>query len=485
MSKFLFNFVKILTNREKAYFKRYINIHSKSEDKNYLKLYEATEKMETYRKGALEGVFEGTSIEKHFSSEISYLKDKILSSLFNFNLNNSKKNKILKGILFIETLIDKGFRKEAMKKLKYTKKIAYQMEEFTWILKLIELEETILFKEGIIGFKDTLKRLREERHKITDIIQNLNEMHILRQEIRELQFSERFVTDNFKKYKHLYANPLIEKEQNCKSKKATEHWHYIQVVKNYLVRDYPSGVAASVKYLQFVEQNEHLFLTNKKLPLLSNYIYLSALSKDKAQAQIGIEKLSELLKEDKIDAVYYWYIVYTRQLEIAYHTDDNELMDNYLDKNIEFLEGNIEQLGSVQIQYLFSLITRSCIYLRKFEIGAVQVNRWLQQGTLAVELLQARLFALIIHYELNWMQLVQSEIILLKKLKKDFPRERELISSFYAFFDKCIKYPTKKAKHIATFQKQLYAIYEDKESNFDFGILNFYKWSLLLSETNE
>jgi len=83
MSKFLFNFVKTLTNREKAYFKRYINIHSKSENKNYLKLYEATEKMEIYRKGTLEKIFAGTSIEKHFSSEISYLKDKILSSLLN------------------------------------------------------------------------------------------------------------------------------------------------------------------------------------------------------------------------------------------------------------------------------------------------------------------------------------------------------------------------------------------------------------------
>ena len=44
MSDVIFDFVKSLTLREKAYFKRYAQLHNASEDKNYLKIYTYFEK---------------------------------------------------------------------------------------------------------------------------------------------------------------------------------------------------------------------------------------------------------------------------------------------------------------------------------------------------------------------------------------------------------------------------------------------------------
>ena len=53
----------------------------------------------------------------------------------------------------VESLATKGFQKEDLKKLKAIKKTALKQEEFTWILRLIELEEMLMFKEGILDIK--------------------------------------------------------------------------------------------------------------------------------------------------------------------------------------------------------------------------------------------------------------------------------------------------------------------------------------------
>ena len=78
--------------------------------------------MKSFQKDDLKNHFKGTPIAKYLSSEISYLKNKILASLINFHSNNSPRNKVQKGILSIEILITKEFRKEAMKKLIFLKK---------------------------------------------------------------------------------------------------------------------------------------------------------------------------------------------------------------------------------------------------------------------------------------------------------------------------------------------------------------------------
>ncbi len=47
MSQFVFQLVKQMTKREKAYFKRSANLHSQSTQKNYLRLFEVVDQMTT------------------------------------------------------------------------------------------------------------------------------------------------------------------------------------------------------------------------------------------------------------------------------------------------------------------------------------------------------------------------------------------------------------------------------------------------------
>lgn len=480
MSKFLYELINGLSISEKVYFKRNTKIHNDKNGKNYLKIYNAIDQLKRYEEGVLADLFKGTNIEKYLSSEVNYLKDKILLSLFNFNLNRSKRSQIQKGILIVEVLLDKGFRKEALKKLKFIKKSAMKQEEFTWILRLIELEETILFREGIIGYKDKLEHLRDQRNKVTKTIQNLNDYRILREGVREFQFSEHLDVSAVSAFKDLCNNSLVKKKSSCTSIKAEEHWYYIQVLINYLKRDFKAGLTISSNYVQFMYQNLHLFDLNKIMPVLSNYIYHAALTKDRMHFESGKKLLLKLSSNKEVPQSYLSYILYTRSLEFAYYRNDLQLMNEYLILTIDLLEHQIHELEESQIQYLFMVIVRSAVVLQEKKKGTYFINQWLQRGVLPYRKVQARLFSIMIHFELNYLELVQSEIIILKKLAKKNPRERLLINTFYSFLNSLLNSPHRRDALVLKFQKELQSISINIEGYFDLISFDYYKWSLTL-----
>lgn len=481
MSEVLYELIHGLSISEKIHFKRNAKVHDANEKKNYLKIYEAIEKMDHYDKEVFIAQFKGSTIEKYLSSEVDYLKNKILISLFNSSLVSSKRNKIQKGILEIEVLANKGFQKEAIKKVNFIKKGALLQEEFMFILRLIELEEIIFFKQGVIGYKDKLLRLREERNKVSSLIQNLNDYRLLREEIREFQFSSHLNMNKDQAFKDLCNNPLITEPERCMSFRSKEHWLYFQVLMNYLKRDFAVGLSISLEYVEFMNQHAHLFDVSKILPALSNYIYHAALNRDRQHFDQGIEMLGQLSRNKDVSKHYFKYILYTRSLEFAYYAGDHEMMEQKLAEAVTFIEEEHQYLEEAQIQYLYMVIVRSAIVLQNSKMGMLYSNLWIQRGVLAYRKVQSRLFSIIVHYELGHLDLVQSEVILLKKLEHENLREQLLIRAFCSFLNKLIKYPNRKKDLIKSFQSDLANISKSNRNYFDFISFDYYQWSLRLN----
>lgn len=481
MSLLLFNLVKSMTISEKVHFKRNARTHSGKDNKNYLKIYNFIEEAEFFDKDTLADHFKGTTIEKYLSSEVNYLKEKILINLFNFNMNKTKRNKIQRGIILVESLAEKGFQKEALKKLKAIKKIAIKQEEFTWILRLIELEEILIFKEGILGYKAILEQLHQLRSETNEIIQNLNNYHIIRQEIREFQFSNKLLIDDLESLKEVRKNPLIETDKNCLSIRAKEHWLYIHVLINYISRDFSAGLAVSSDYVDFMSKNIHFFDENKILPALSNYIFHAALNVDKDHFSRGENLLIALSKRKKISSLYVKYILCTRNLEYAYCANDMLLMEKYLDLSIDLVENHSGEYENSQIQYLLMVIVRGAIVLKQHDKGMYYCNLWHQIGVMPIKNLSAKLFSIIIHFELGYLELIRSEVVLLKKLEKSHVRDKMLIRHFYNFINSILKYPERRNISIDTFQKGLKSISKNDKNYFSFMSFDYYQWSLGLS----
>lgn len=475
MSKATFEFVKSLTMREKAYFKRFTDTYSGKKEKNYLMLYDAMLSMDKYDTYALKQRFEGSTIAKYLSSESDYLEEQLLKSLANFYFDSTPQRELQKDILFVDILIDKGFPKRALKILSQAKKIAYRFEDFSTTLTLIQLEEEILFKEGILGFTKKLEKLQAERQQLYDQIQNLNQLRLLREQAREMQFTIGFVTDP-SRYPEFYAHPLLESPDTALSRKAKEHWHYTKASLAYSTRNYQESQKQNGECIALMESNSHLFKKAKLLPFLSNFLYDSAMFGDKDSFFKYLPKLVKLEQDQTLDQVYVRYIKYTRLFELHYRMQDPSSTSLLMDKAGSFIRANHLKMSNTQIDYCLQLMVRAGIMTGRFEEAIDWLNWWQQMGALEHSIIYLRLFSLILHYDMGWNDLLGTEIDASSKVLRRHLLYDDLVKVLIGFFKKQLKQKKHSNKCWIELRQDLETIRSDPEKNQAFEYFDFLAW---------
>lgn len=477
MSRFLHSLIHSLKTSEKVYFKRSAKTHAARESKNYLELYNNYEGLASYDLDKIKARITSETLKKYHSSEVNYLTEKIMLSLFNLKLKRNS-NQIQRGLIISEMLASKGFRKEALKKIKSVKKKAIYLEEFTRILRLIELEEIVLFDEGIIGYKETLKQLHEEREVITKTIQNLNQYHIIRQEIREIQFSHDLQSEYYKALKNFKDEPLLISKEHCLSNKAKEHLFYSQVLFHYLQRDFGLSLSFAKRHVNFIKEYYYLFGSSKIIPSISNYLFQAALCSDKNEFNNAEKLLFEYSKKEMSNDSYIKYILHTRNLEMAYYSDDLKLLNKHLNCAINLYNSFKDKFQEAQIQYLFMVIVRAFIQEKEFDNAMRYSNLWLRRGVLTYRKIQAHLFSVIIHYELKLHDLLASEVVILSKLQSKYLRDKPTIQAILKYLRSYLKKPANNKSTLKTLQSDLESIKKINKGYYKFISFDYHKWSL-------
>jgi len=476
MSEFVYQFVKGMTMREKAYFKRFSKMFGEQSEKNYLKLFDSLQKMEEYDLEKLKSKFKNQSIENNWSSEVNYLQGQLLKSMANFHLESSIKMKLQKSVLYIELLIERDFQKQALKLVKKAKKLAYKIEDFSTILKLVQLEEEILFRVGIIGFTKKLAELQSERKMNTEKINNLNQLRLLREQIREFQFSEMATTDK-KTFNYYFQNKLIEKRENALSKKAKENWLYIKSMQAFLLKDLKGSQALDFETVQFLETNDSIFKNSKLLVAISNYLYSSALLGDTLGFEKVIEKLKEKEKNPKFNQIHIAFIRYARSIDLYFITNDLEGTQRIIEETIPFLKEKGRLLGETQFNYLHILSIRSCILLKKHELGIELVNQIIKAGIMKNLLISIHLFLLILYFELDWKEMILLEVESSYKLFKRQKVQNELSKVVLKFFKSSIKSPHRLKLHFQKLITKLEEIEGNPKLKNELKFFNYLEWA--------
>jgi len=478
MSDFIFDFVHSLTAREKTYFKRYTQLHNKSESKNYLRIYTFLEKQKTYDEQAIKQHFKGEKFIKYLSSEKHYLLEQILNSLINFHSNTSTNRKLLKFILYINILSEKGFRKKAAKIINQAKKLAYKHEEFTIILQLIKMEEEILFSHGIINYKKQLETLKEERKETYDNIQLLNELRLLKEEARELQYVFSQGAKDPKDYPHVFFSPLFEDPRNVKSLKAQSLVFYTKSILYYLLNDFENSYLYDLAYLSFFEENEYLFSINEKLPVISNFMYLCAKTKREKEFKTGLKKLIALQGEKGIDGKYIFYIKYARILELYHKTKNLKETRSILPEIIEYTQKNTSTFGKTEVDHLIVLLVRASIETKEFSKSQQCLNMWYDAVSIDVSLGLIKVFAMITFYELGFTNLLEREINSAYNMLKKRKRLGAIEQAFISFFKKVLNANNSSAvkKLFKAFHLKLKTIKNNPSKNKLFEDFDFIDW---------
>ena len=385
---------------------------------------------------------------------------------------------MIKNILFVDLLIDRGLIDKAKKYIKRVKEYAYRYEEFSLIFLIIEIEESLFFEHGYIVNRTDLRKLNEERLKIHELINNLTEFRILKAEIQELQLDDNYLLMTIEDYYKIPQYALLISEEKALSQKAKNLWSYLNALIFYFVRDYKSALLMIEKQYQYYHLNTTIFTRDDYLQMLNNYLLFCCRAKNDKKFYQIINELDSLSDKNKKDEVYIKTVKYYRTLELHYCLEEFDSAFKLAKEAEEYIESNSDRIEPFDIKYLQMLIIRAYINFGQYE----NANRYLQiryltKGFAYNELL-AKLFEFITQYKLGNTHILEYSVNSWSKItqtKRKLYKAEKILFSFFRMIDYATSSDSKKELLIKTSNK-LKEIEKNSSENFIFEDFDFIRW---------
>jgi len=150
-SRELFDLIKSMSGSEKRYFK--LNVSLQKGSKNYLKLFSAIERQNTFDEIELRKLIKDEKIVKNLAITKNYLYNLIIKSLTQYRNDRSIDLKLNFILSRCKLMYEKGLFPEYFKTIKSGKDAALKYEKFTILLDFLELDKNLIKKDEI-GKKD-------------------------------------------------------------------------------------------------------------------------------------------------------------------------------------------------------------------------------------------------------------------------------------------------------------------------------------------
>ena len=484
----LFNLIKSLTKSEKRFFK--LSSSLQSGDKNYLKIFDIIDKQAVYDELGIKNEFEGERFVKHFPSEKNHLYKLILKSLRAYYSDNSITAILNQEIKNIEILYKKALYKECDKFLRRAKKMAKQHEKFYYWFELIRLEKMLLeesFEEGI--FTRSLDDLIIEEQEVIAKLRNLAEYHVLYSKVNYAFRSEGYVRDP--KARQIIAevseNYLIIGKNTAISKRAATICYYTQGF------CYSSDNKTDLSFIAFaqvkriLDENPDLRkdLIPRYLRTIYNLIIIHIGRNEFRSAFKLIEELRALNKTEGYNSVDIQVRVFraTDMAELIIYDKLGEyqkaldIINNIKDK-LELYKGklNKEYLISFYLKFAFTYFGAGDYNKALFWLNKILNDN---EQTLRQDLYSyARLFNLIVHFELKNYELidylVKSTQRFLSKRKRDYLLEKTFIS----YIRKINKYSNseKLSDVFIEFRQEMERLFKEPENRIMLNYFDYLSW---------
>lgn len=437
----LHDLISSLTKSEKRFFK----LHSalQAGDKNYLRIFDAVDKQKVYDEDALKKQFASETFIKHLPSEKNHLYKLVLKALRAFHAESSVSGVLKQEIKNIEILYGKALYVECNKLLHRAKRIARENERFYYWFELLSWEKMLLEEAYESGeFTKDLDELIEEERDVVEKLRNLAAYHILYSKINYVFRSGGYVRsdEEHAMVEEISDNPLIKGKNTALSCRATTICYYTQGFCFWAKRDWSSSLTKFKKVRQVLDDDP---LVKADLPrryirtlhyIINGHIELYEM--DEARATIkdmrdlpGTPGFSGASMEVQI-----FVTSYLSELRLLDRCGEHDQALGLVDEILEGLEKAGPRLHKEhQLEFFFALAE---VYF-----GAGQHSKalfWLNkvlndnEPTLRQDIFTyARLFNLVLHYELGNFDLleyiVRSTQRFLNKRQRDFQVENTLV----------------------------------------------------------
>jgi tetratricopeptide (TPR) repeat protein len=439
----LFDLIKSLTKSEKRFFKLQSSLQSG--DKNYVRLFDLIDKMAEYDEELVKKTFKGEKFIKHLPSEKNHLYKLILKALRSYYGETSISSTLKQEIKNIEILYHKALFDECSKFLERAKKMAAKYEKFYYLFELIYWEKTLLEESFENGKFIDLNKLIQEERDVLEKLSNLAAYHVLYSKINYVFRSGGYsrTEENVQIVEEIVNDPLIKGKNTALSKRAATICYYTQGFCNLAKGDSTTALEKFMKVRTILDEAPSLKsdLSKRYIRTLSNMIVCLTDMRRFDEAREIIQQMRGLAGQDGFDSPDIQTSIFKdtglSELSIYHFTGQftkaiPDLED--ITRSLTEYEGKLHKEHELAFFYQFAYIQFGAGHYSK---ALSWLNKVLNDNE--TDLRQdmysyARLFNLVIHYELGNFDLleytIKSTVRYLQKRMRDFPVEKLIIEQF-------------------------------------------------------
>lgn len=485
----LYDLIHSMTKSEKRYFKLFASLQSG--DKNYLKIFDTLESQKVFNEEELKEKFKNETFIKHLPSEKNHLYNNILKSLRNFHSDKSASNQLQEQLRNIEILFKKALYKQCDKLIKKAKKLAYKYEKYYYLLDIIDWEKLLLeekYQQGI--FDRQMKELVDEEAECVEKLNNLAEYHMLYSKILYVYRRQGFIRTNedLQLVMEVQNHPLIKGKGTAKSVKATTACYFIQGLCALTARNFKQAKKNFETVKKILEDNPPIMeeVPKRYLKTLNNLLTVYLNLKDLESFKKTLISIEDLMHNPLFDSTDIQIKIFStvsigRLLlcQIQGNFEEGKKLIEVIEERIKDYSDKISKEEIILLHYTISEFYfvfedyRSA--LRRINYVLNDNEAFLRQDIYAF----ARLYNLIIHYELKNYDLLQylypATLRFVKKRKNILKFEMEFLKFFKKIMNENIK--TKQRKQLfRDFKKKMIELFENPNESAVLQYFDFLAW---------
>lgn len=485
----LFRLVKSMTSLEKGYFKKYATKNTPGEKNNYIILFDAVDKMNTYDEELLRKNLKYTSFAKQLPVYKNYLYNLILKSLNSYSTYETIDLKITELIQNAAILSKKSLHKDALKHLKRAKTIAVKIENTKALLEILSEERSIIMRMPDKNIYENRVKIHNEQFELLKTLEKHLKLSWLSDKmVMYVEFKGNFrMEEEEREIKKIMSDPILKKYDRLKDFTSKQYLIHIHICDYYAKADFQKVHFYLKKEINLIQDYRFLIPTFVRtyIHTLVNYLLFSNLIKDRESIKDALLKINALKRiiKNKIPLdVEIMILANTCYAEIIIYS-----------KNCEMNKGRSAAMRAEQLLSKYSseipmavkvvlLYNTAHFYFidRNYENALRIINSLINEIPTSFKRDVydfSRLFQLIIHLELGNFDVLENTVEPTYRYMKEHKSIFEVETAVFKFFRKILRAQKNQFKEI--YKELLFDLegsIDKTQSKITLGNFNFITW---------
>jgi hypothetical protein len=482
----LFRLVKSLTSFEKGYFKKYATKNTPGEKNNYIVLFDAVDKMETYDEELLRKKIKNSPFVKQLPVYKNYLYNLILKSLSSYSTYESIGRKITDLIKNATILTKKALHKDALKHLKRAKLLAVKYENTKALLEILSDERSIIMRVPDKNiYENRVKIYKEQLELLTTLKRHLKLSWLSDQMVMFVDFKGNFRMEQAEKeIKKIMSDSILKNYSGLNDFTSKQYALRIHIFDQFAKDDIQKVHYYLKKEIKHIQDHKFMIptLVRSYIHALVNYLLFSNLLKDPESVKDALMKISELKRMIKnripLD-VEIMILSNTCYAEIIIFTNNCEMnKGRSAAKRTELLLSKYSSEIPMALRAVLLFNTARFWFIDgNYEDALKMINTLINEipTSLKRDVYDiSRLLQLIIHFELGNFDLLENTVESAYRFMKERKSVFEIETALFKFLRKILR--AQKSEFMEIYEELLFDLERTADktqsqitlSNFDF-----------------